>query len=464
MGRSGTGRSRADRPVAARAAFDSGPAGRPVRGARSRQRGAVYRAQVVLTDRQVRALPARSEPGAPRHYLRQFDLYRVVAFVGVIGQHSVLWPVPGGSKVGWSLVMVLHATRNLFFFLAALVAVYSQLLRPRSVGALWVRRLGTVLVPYLVWTLIYFGYSMATTHAAAPGPTLWHDLYTGYYQLYFLVVLFQIYILLPAIVWLVRWTRGHHGWVFGISLVLQLLMMTMSHYFRFPYGDWHAVRAIDITLIQSRLITGYQLYVIAGALAADHIGEIHRVMERRSALIIWGMAAMFAVTEGYYAFGLVIGNTPGHASDLYQPVAVLWFLSACYGLWAVGWRWANRAAARRPTRFDRFVAWGSDASGGYYLSHVLVLQLIFSGLQHAGLTGPSTWGVAGVVLFAGTLTGAGILVTVLMRTPLRPILTGPNRDRQRATYAPYPPGAVGREPGAGGEPAAGSPSSDLAPA
>lgn len=397
----------------------------------------------------VAPLPGSPGPGSSRLYLRQFDLFRVIAFVGVIAQHSVLWPVPGGSKVGWSLVMVLHATRNVFFFLAAFVAVYSQLSRPRPVGALWVRRLGTVLVPYLAWTFIYFGYTMVTTSTAPAGPTLWHDLYFGYYQLYFLVVLFQVYVLLPGIVWVVQRTRGYHGWVFAVSLALQLSMMTLSHYFAFSHGAWHTIRALDLTLLTSRLIFGYQLFVVAGALAADHVGEIQRVMERHSARIIGAMAALFVVTEGYYAAGLVMGNTPGHASDLYQPVAALWFLSACYGLWAVGWRWARRAATRRPTRFDRLVTWGSDASAGYYLSHVLVLQLIFLGLAHAGLTGPSTWGAASIVLFVGTLAGAGILVTFLMRTPLRGVLTGPNRDAQRAAYPSHPPAGDG-EPSHGG--------------
>jgi peptidoglycan/LPS O-acetylase OafA/YrhL len=388
-------------------------------------------------------LPDPPGPGQPRHYLRAFDLFRVIAFVGVIAQHSVLWPVPGGSKVGWSLVMFLHATRNVFFFLATLVAVYSQLERPLSAGRLWVRRFGTVLAPYLAWTLIYFVYSMASTSTAAatPGATLWKDLYTGYYQLYFLVVLFQVYLLLPGIVWLVRRTRGHHWWVFGASLAFQLAMMTISHYFKFPTGAWHAVRAVDLTLITSRLIVGYQLFVVAGALAADHLGQMHRVLDRYNGRVLWGCLAMFVVVEGYYAIGLVQGSTPGHASDLYQPVAAVWFLTACYGLWALGVRWARRAASRPPSRLDRVITWGSDASGGYFLSHVLVLQLIFQGLAAAGLTGKAAWGLAGIVLFVGTLVGAGVLVTLLWRTPLRTVLTGPDRTVQRSAYPEFPPAA-----------------------
>jgi peptidoglycan/LPS O-acetylase OafA/YrhL len=400
-------------------------------------------------DARATELPDLPAPDKPRHYLRAFDLFRVIAFVGVVAQHSVLWPVPGGSKVGWSLVMVLHATRNVFFFLSALVAVYSQLERPLSVHRLWIRRLGTVMVPYLTWTLIYFLYSIASTShaAAAPASALWNDLYFGYYQLYFLVVLFQVYVLLPGIVWLVRRTRGHHALVFGASLALQLAMMTMSHYFSFSTGAWHAVRAVDLAVITSRVVIEYQLFVIAGALAADHLGQVHRVLDRNNGRVLWGVLGVFVLVEGYYAVGLLQGNTPGHASDLFQPVATVWFLAACYGLWAIGVRWARRAAVRPPSRFDRVVTWGSDASGGYYLSHVLVLQLIFSGLQSAGLTGRSTWGAAGVVLFVGTLVGAGLLVTLLWRTPLRAVLTGPDRTVQRSSYPVFPP--AGEEPSNG---------------
>ena len=65
-------------------------------------------------------------------YLRQFDLYRSVAFVAVVAQHSVLWPVAGNAQFGWGSVMLLHATRELFFFLSVFVALYAQATRRRG--------------------------------------------------------------------------------------------------------------------------------------------------------------------------------------------------------------------------------------------------------------------------------------------------------------------------------------------
>jgi surface polysaccharide O-acyltransferase-like enzyme len=336
--------------------------------------------------------------------------------------------------------MVLHATREVFFFLSALLACLGQLAQPRSLLAFWVRRLGVVLVPYLAWTLIYFCYTLASGSAHRPaGATLAHDLLNGYYQLYFLVVLFQVYLVLPGVLWLLRRCRGRHGVLFGASLALQLAMMTVSHYFSWRTGAPHALRAVDLGVITPRYVTGYQLYVVAGALGAWHFDALQGFVERRSGLVLAGMAVVGAVAEGYYAFGLVIGQTPGHASDLFQPVAALWFLAASAGLWAAGWRWARRAAARDPGPGARAVRWGSDASGGVYLAHVLVLQLLFSGLAAAGLTARGHWWAASLVLFAATVCGTGLLVAALLRTPLRWALTGPDRTRQRARLPAYPP-------------------------
>lgn len=375
-----------------------------------------------------------------RRYLLEFDFYRVVAFLCVIAQHAVLWPVPRRSEVGWSLVMLLHATREVFFFLSALLAAYSQLAEPRPLVRLWVRRIGMVLVPFLAWTLIYFCYSLASSQTHTAGSALVGDLEYGYYQLYFLVVLFQVFVVLPAVIWLVRRARGHHGVLFATSFGLQLAMMTLSHYFGHSAatGALHAVRAVDLVLIDPHYLICYQLYVVAGVVAADHLEDLQRIVERHSATILWVVFTVGMAAEGYYAYGLVAGQVPGHASDLFQPVAVVWFLAACAGLWAGGSRWARHASGRRPALRDRFVTWGSDASGGFYLAHVLVLQLVYSGLVSAGLSAPSHWWAASLVLFVTTLVGTGVLVAFLLRSRLRWVLTGPERSRERAALVRHP--------------------------
>lgn len=387
-------------------------------------------------------------PSTGTFYLRQFDVYRL-AFIGVVAQHCVLWPVTGGAKIGWGLVMILHATRETFFFLSAFVALYAQATRPRSIGRLWYRRLSQVVVPYLIWTAIYFVYTMIVSPQPF-GPamnTLWGDLWYGYYQLYFAVVLIQFYVLLPLLLWLVRISRRYHWWVLGVSAVLQLAMMTLSHYFTRSTGLFGHIRHYDLDLTQSRMVVGYQLYIVAGLLAADHVDDVQRFVARHHRRILAGCGIVGLLTVGYYIVGLALHQTPGHASDLYQPVAVVWFSAAIVALYTLGWIWARRAATRPATRLDRAITWGSDVSGGYYFSHVLVLQLIFSGLVAAGMTVDDPWWVVGLVLFVGTVGCTALLVTIVQRTPLRFILTGPNRTDERATLEWYPPSTGPRPPG-----------------
>jgi surface polysaccharide O-acyltransferase-like enzyme len=244
----------------------------------------------------------------------------------------------------------------------------------------------------------------------------------------------------PGLLWLARRTRGHHGKVLGASIALQLAMMTISHYgLLITASHWHIVRTVDFDFIMSRDVIGYQLYVVVGVLAAVHFGEVQRVVERHWRSMLWVAVAAFAALEGLYVIGIETHNTPGHASDLYQPAVVIWCLAAIGGLTAAGWAWSQRAARRpAPNRFDRVVRWASDASGGYYLAHVLVLEIIYSIVNRAGLVAPTNWGIGSVVIFFGTMLVTGLLVSLLWRTPLRWILTGPDRAAERAAFALYP--------------------------
>jgi peptidoglycan/LPS O-acetylase OafA/YrhL len=373
-------------------------------------------------------------------FLRPFDFFRAVACVCVVAQHAVLWPVPPSSKVGWALVMLLHFTRNAFFFLAAFVACYAQLTRPRAVGALWWRRLTQVLVPFLFWTAAYFVFTMATS-PAPPGRAvaeLWHDAWFGYYQLYFVVVLVQLYVLLPLLVPLVVRARRAAVWILAASALLQLGMVSVSHYASWRTGVPGTIRTIDETLLTSRVLVGYQLYVVAGLFAALFAGTLGRFVARHWRGIAAASGATLLGALGYYLYGLAIGQTPGHASDLYQPVATVWFVGAIAGLCALGWRWAQSADRRPDGVGARVLTWGSDISGGLFFAHVLVLQLLLIGLNHTALRADGGWGSVAGVLFVGTVAITAAFVTVARRTPLRLVLTGPDRIAQRSSLRWWP--------------------------
>ncbi len=383
-----------------------------------------------------------------RQYMRQFDFYRVMTFLMVIGQHAVLWPVTPSSPVGWALVDFLHATREIFFVLSCLVATYAQHFEKRGVIEGIRKRLGSIFVPYATWTIIYFVYSIVATHLTRDQmlPSLWLDAYKGYYQLYYLVVLAQIFVLLPLLWWIVDKTRGHHWKLFSAAVAWHVAMMSISHYgTSWGGGVPKFIRHYDIDLMASRYPTGYLLYIFAGILVAVHLDEVQAFVERFWRQILVFVGLVFVVVETIYGISVAGGSAPGYESDLYQPLIVLWSLSAAGGVWTLGWRWSVYRNRCGRTRVNRMVEWFADASEGYYLAHIFFLQLAFIMLETLGLNQYHDWATMSAAIYPLTLLWTGVFIWLAQKTPVRFALTGINRTKQRQLFSPYPPDGVEAE-------------------
>ena len=71
-------------------------------------------------------------------------------------------------------------------------------------------------------------------------------------------------------------------------------------------------------------------------------------------------------------------------------------------------------------------------TGGIFLCHVLFINLVRSGLGGAGLTPHLGWAGMVAVTFTLTMGCAALFTALMLRTPLRWVLTGPVRAEQRA--------------------------------
>ena len=97
----------------------------------------------------------------------------------------------------------------------------------------------------------------------------------------------------------------------------------------------------------------YQEQFVAGILVALHFDEVRAFVERWYRQVIAGAVLMGAVATLWYLIAVWTGSTTGHASDLYQPVAFLWFTAAVAALECGAWMWYRRqlpAAGARPQR------------------------------------------------------------------------------------------------------------------
>jgi peptidoglycan/LPS O-acetylase OafA/YrhL len=335
-------------------------------------------------------------------HLYYVDLIRVLTVGLVIGTHVLaLAPVAPTVLVG-ALGMVFHVSREVFFLLTAFVLTYSTGRKKVHWPKFWQRRYLFVVVPYMVWTILYF----FADGAPFLGENLLQQLLTGTarYHLYFLLVSMQIYLVFPLIRTLLRATVRWHGLLLALCAVFQLAFAyAVQHQWNLgPLSGW--VQAPDA------LLPSYLGYILMGALAAWH----------RDALVEWTrqhVRLVFGGTATVVALGIVVylvqvwgdGQAPLQASVVFQPVVVAESVAIAWTFLAAGLLWQESG------RFgEKLVTAGSDASFGIYLLHPLALQGALLGATATGL-----------VDFAQTVPNAVVLaVLLLVFLPLLYLVSG----------------------------------------
>jgi peptidoglycan/LPS O-acetylase OafA/YrhL len=391
---------------------------------------------LTATPATVSGPPARPEP-AQRH-LGQIDLIRIVPMIGVVAVHALIFTQPTRSPGANAVLMILHANREVFFFVTAFVLFLSAARRSGGEPLLqfWRRRYPVVVAPYLAWTGIYW---LQTQNWVPwpPGPALGLlgvDLALGWFHLYFLLVTMQLYAAFPLLAWLIRRTRGRHWWLLGASVAVQVAFTTLYQY---GWGitpgwlqTWFAYAQVELT--------SYQLYFVLGALAADHLDECLAWIRRHGRAALAAVLGATAAAEAWYGINMAVGETADQAAGVFQPAAILVAGAALVGLALAADRLAVGFAA--DGAFWRTVRRGARTSFGVYLGHMLPLQLLLLtpaatliGLHRLPLP------LLGVAVLAIVLCATFAIVVALQRTPLSVVLTGREGVRPaRRWQAPAP--------------------------
>ena len=358
-------------------------------------------------------------------HLDQVDLLRLLTFSAVIAVHSIDFTQTDASRVAAGTLMLLQFGRAVFFALTGFVLVHST--RGRTVDArpFWRRRFLYVLVPYAVWTVVYYVFGELTSTA----PDLSWSVLGGHllagdaqYHLYFLLVTMQLYLVFPWLVRFVRATARQAWWVLGAVAVADVAWLAELQYGTAPAG-WPS----QLWVRSYELLPTYAVYVLIGCYAAIHFDRVSDLVARHAGALAAAGAAGLALGEAVYAVQLG-ADPPRLAGAVLQPAVMAASLGALLILVVVCERWA---AGRQSG--SRFVQRASDISFGVYLAHPLVLTiLLMNGLGADGRRIPAL--AAAVVAFVGTALGASLISLVVRRTPLSLPLTG--RPWRRVAVAP----------------------------
>jgi peptidoglycan/LPS O-acetylase OafA/YrhL len=329
-------------------------------------------------------------------HLHEVDVVRLVTTVGVIAVHAMVF-MPASDLAAGAALTSLHVTREVFLFLSTFVLAYRDRTSALRTGSFWRRRYPMVVAPYAVWTVMYLLADGSVTSPVALVIRYARDLANGgaRYHLYFLAVTLQLYAVFPWLLQLIRRLRGHHRTILAASTTFQVAFTAALHYqLRLPglFGAW---------LAHARIwLPSYQLFVVAGIVAALNFEEVSGWVRRQRRLVgglVLGAGGYGVVS---YLFDLrVLRMGPLTASAVFQPAVVAESMAFIAGLYALGLGVADRAGPR----IRRHLETSSDLSFGIYLAHPLVLQGVLA--------------MAGSTLLSSLPSGLALLVVLLAIAP-----------------------------------------------
>lgn len=367
------------------------------------------------------------------------DVVRVVLFTGVVVAHSVngINNAPEDIRAAGLVGVLLHLTRYGFVAVTLFVLVLSMRGRTMSPTTFWRRRFGLVVWPYLAWTLVY----SITDHlviAGNPFPDirsyatgLAQSVVTGdgKYQLYFLLISMQIYLVFPLLARLLA-RNAHRPWRLIIAgAVIQVTMFVVYQYLPRPTGRvWDAIYEHAWQTLPM-----YALFIAIGAVTAQHHAAVESWLRIHAIPVLAAGLVGSSVSVGAYLLATGPADVPLNATTPWNPLMLPWLVGGLVMLWLGAMLWDDLRAAGHQVG-SAIVSAATLRAFGVFAVHPLILDVLARiGLFDALYTWfPSSASLRTTVLTVLTLALSLLLVDVLLRTPLSRWLVG----RERITLRP----------------------------
>ena len=391
---------------------------------------------------------------AGRSHMYEIDLVRVVTAICVVGVHATFFTLflnttTLGAQLQNGVIDALHFTREVFLSITAFVMVYVYARRPFPVWTFWRKRGLGVLLPYVFWSLVYVWVGVPHNPVQTWLSTAVVDVLTGTasFQLYFILLSIEFYIILPLFLPAILRLGERHPWRLLIaSGALQMIMLYVDHNV-IETGPFTGTQLGQfINAYQASFLPLYQFYAVLGGVAALHAGRLRPFVQRHGGWVL--AASAFGLGALWLRYGIdvwVEHRSDAFDTSVFQPVMVFYAAAVALFLYWLGVRWASGRSPEAP-HGQRFMSLLSDASFGIYLIHPLILMPIETGLApKLPVIIPVAMRVAMVWGLAAGLTAAACIA--LLHVPLLSRLIG--RANSRSLPIPWPRQILGSPPIAG---------------
>lgn len=350
-----------------------------------------------------------------KNRIAELDVVRAVAAVAVVMIHVtaaplVSYPVDSPSFLAYSLINQWSRFSIPAFVLLSGLALELAYGREKSVnwGRYFARRLRSVGVPYLIWCAVYvlFRTRVEGTWGQLPERYLRSVVDgTAMYHLYFIVLIFQFYLLYPLLRPLARsrWL----GPATAVALVLNGFLM-WDAYYGFLLDQAGPAWMQSVLRWRFQLFPWWAGYFMAGLWMASQRDHLVAWTRRWLWPLLGASCGLFGWMMVEYMGVMTRGAAVGFAASGFRPSAYLYSLAATASLIGLGnWLIVMCGLIGRAV-----LAFGRH-SFGIYLVHPLLLEFAVRVLQPLGLP-PAPYLV---VISLGVLAGSYLFTWAVARFP-----------------------------------------------
>ncbi len=347
--------------------------------------------------------------------LAAIEYIRGISMMGVIGIHigsQYLMNPAANIHLVALLETVTRFSVPIFFFISAFGLFYNlNINEPFDFKSFTKRRLKTVLIPYLAWSLLYLVHDGLLYGVGFPDPLhLLSILFFGNakYQLYFMVILLWFYLLMPLWIAIVR------RLTMPKLAVLLALQIAFDYWSSFSTGfNLYVYSLPDSSLLKPFLmyrlnywVLHYFFIFLLGGYLSVHSQQFMAFMKAR----LRGLTCFFFFTLGglltyYYEKIFFDGYTPMEAINTAHqlcPWGIMYTIAASLFFFAVF------TYVKFPPALSQTLHLLGKHSYFAYLAHPLFITYIGLVIQHKGLvmTAPLIigfyWGALLLSLLAAT--------------------------------------------------------------
>ena len=159
----------------------------------------------------------------------------------------------------------------------------------------------------------------------------------------------------------------------ALSVAIALFIGVVLHFDPDIGVVGRAVHDIGSRWPWSRNLVSYQVFFVAGVMVAYHFDAVMAFVRRWHRQIVMASAAVGAGTLLWYMIVIWQGAKLSSASDIFEPIAIVWSLGAIAGIFALSWQWDQRRARRaglgaRPRRPRRSGAGAAPSRPGHLVA------------------------------------------------------------------------------------------------